>query len=153
MLIGLVFGGIFTTLLPKEIIAPIFEYRFLTYFAVLIIAMPLYVCATASLPIAAAFMLSGMSGGAAFVFLSAGPATNTVTMGVVMEMFGKKALLIYLGTISLLSILFGYLFDTFWGELDILSASTEMEQFGTVDTLSTIIMFGLILYYLWKKGK
>jgi uncharacterized membrane protein YraQ (UPF0718 family) len=153
LLIGLIFGGLFTTLLPKEIIAPLFEHRFLTYFAVLIIAMPLYVCATASLPIAAAFMLSGMSGGAAFVFLSAGPATNTVTMGVVMEMFGKKALLIYLGTISLLSILFGYLFDTFWGDLEVLSTNTEMEQFGVIDTVSTVIIFGLIIYYLVKRRK
>lgn len=153
LLIGLIFGGVFTTLLPKEIIAPFFENRFLTYFAVLIIAMPLYVCATASLPIAAAFMLSGMSGGAAFVFLSAGPATNTITMGVVMEMFGKKALVIYLGTISLLSILFGYLFDTFWGELEIMGTSTQMEQFGVLDTVSTVIMFALILYYFVKRGR
>lgn len=151
LLIGLILGGLFTTLLPREIIAPLFEYQILTYFAVLIIAMPLYVCATASLPIAAAFMLSGMSSGAAFVFLSAGPATNTVTMGVVAQMFGKKALLIYLGTIASLSILFGSLFDTFFGELNILNMATEVENFGIIDTVSTVIMFGLIAYYLIKK--
>lgn len=153
LLIGLILGGLFTTLLPKEIIAPLFEYQILTYFAVLIISMPLYVCATASLPIAAAFMLSGMSPGAAFVFLSAGPATNTVTMGVVAQMFGKKALFIYLGTISLLSILFGYLFDSFFGELEILSMTTDVEKFGIIDTVSTVIMFTLIGYYLITKRK
>jgi uncharacterized membrane protein YraQ (UPF0718 family) len=153
LLIGLVIGGLFTTFLPKEIIAPLFEYQILTYFAVLIIAMPLYVCATASLPIAAAFMISGMSPGAAFVFLSAGPATNTVTMGVVAQMFGKKALMIYLGTISLLSILFGYFFDTFFGELEILNMSTEIEELSILDTLSTVIMLGLIAYYFIKRGK
>lgn len=152
LLIGLVIGGLFTTFLPKEIIAPLFEYPILTYFAVLVIAMPLYVCATASLPIAAAFMLSGMSGGAAFVFLSAGPATNTVTMGVVAQMFGKKALILYLGTISLLSIIFGYLFDTFFGELEILNMTMEVEEFSMLDTLSTVIMLGLIGYY-FIKGK
>ncbi|MFT7880696.1 MAG: SO_0444 family Cu/Zn efflux transporter [Sulfurimonas sp.] len=150
LFIGLIFGGLFTTLLPKEILEPLFKYQLLTYFAVLVIAMPLYVCATASLPIAAAFMLSGMSGGAAFVFLSAGPATNTVTMGVVSQMFGKKALILYLGTIASLSILFGYLFDTFFDKLEILSITTEVENFGTIDTLSTLIMFVLIGYYFVK---
>lgn len=150
LFIGLIFGGLFTTLLPKEILQPLFEYQFLTYFAVLIIAMPLYVCATASLPIAAAFMLSGMSPGAAFVFLSAGPATNSVTMGVVAQMFGKKSLLLYLGTIATLSILFGYLFDTFLGKLEVLSIATEAEHFSVLDTVSTLMMFGLIGYYFIK---
>lgn len=150
--IGLIFGGIFTTLLPKELLQPLFEYRFLMYFAVLLIAMPLYVCATASLPIAAALMMSGMSGGAAFVFLSAGPATNTVTMGVVTEMFGKRALALYLGTLSLLSILFGYLFDTFFGELEILQVSGGMDHLNMIDTVSTVMMCGLILYY-FIRGK
>lgn len=150
LFIGLLFGGLFTTLLPKEILEPLFEYPLLTYFAVLLIAMPLYVCATASLPIAAALMLSGMSGGAAFVFLSAGPATNTVTMGVVAQMFGKKALMLYLGTIASFSILFGYLFDTFFSTLEVLTITTEVENFGLLDTLSTLIMFGLIGYYFIK---
>ncbi|MDM5271715.1 SO_0444 family Cu/Zn efflux transporter [Sulfurovum sp. zt1-1] len=150
LLIGLIFGGVFTTFIPKEILEPLFEYQFLTYFAVLVIAMPLYVCATASLPIAAAFMLSGMSGGAAFVFLSAGPATNTVTMGVVAQMFGKKALILYLGSIASFSILFGYLFDTFFGKLEILNITTEVEHFSVLDTASTIVMFGLIVYYFIK---
>lgn len=150
--IGLVLGGLFTTFLPKELIEPLFAHQFLMYLAVLLIAMPLYVCATASLPIAAALMMSGMSGGAAFVFLSAGPATNTVTMGVVAEMFGKKALMLYLGTIAILSVIFGYLFDTFFGELEILQVAGEMEEAGVVDTVSSVIMFGLIFYY-FIKGK
>ena len=150
LLIGLILGGLFTTLIPREILEPLFAYQFLTYFAVLLIAMPLYVCATASLPIAAALMLSGMSGGAAFIFLSAGPATNTVTMGVIAQMFGKKSLLLYLGTIASMSILFGYLFDTFFGKLEILNISTEIEHFTLLDSVSTLLMFGLIGYYLIK---
>ncbi len=151
--IGLIIGALFTTLLPKEIIAPLFEYQFLTYLVVLIIAMPLYVCATASLPIAAAFMLSGMSSGAAFVFLSAGPATNSITMGVVASMFGKKSLFIYIGTISILSIFFGYIFDEFFDSIEVMSFETHGEHMSIVDMTSTAIMFGLILYYIIKKQK
>lgn len=149
--IGLVLGGLFTTLLPKELLQPLFEHQIWMYFAILLIAMPLYVCATASLPIAAALMLSGMSGGAAFIFLSAGPATNTVTMGVVAEMFGKKALMLYLGSIAVLSILFGYLFDTFFGTMEVLHLSSEMEHATLIDIVSTGLMLGLIAYYFVKR--
>ena len=150
LFIGLFLGALFTTFVPKELIQPLFEYKILTYFAVLIIAMPLYVCATASLPIAAAFLLSGMSSGAAFIFLSAGPATNSVTMGVVASMFGKKSLFIYIGTISILSIVFGYIFDTFFTNLKVSDLITHGEHFGIIDYFSTTIMFLLIAYYLIK---
>ena len=148
LLIGLFLGAIFTTFLPKEILETIYDNRFLTYLMVLVVAMPLYVCATASLPIAAAFVLSGMSAGGAFVFLSAGPATNTITMGVVAQMFGKKSLAVYIGTIAILSIIFGYIFDAFFRELEVLNIVNSIEDITILNTISTIIMLGLIAYYL-----
>ena len=151
LFIGLIIGGLFTTFLPKELLAPLFEYQFLTYIAVLIIAMPLYVCATASLPIAGAFLLSGMSGGGAFVFLSAGPATNSITMGVVASMFGKKSLFIYLGTISIMSVIFGYIFDMFFSDLEVFNLATHNEELSILDITSTTIMFALIAFYIIKK--
>ncbi len=151
LFIGLVIGSVFTTFLPKELIGSLVEYKFLTYIAVLVIAMPLYVCATASLPIAAAFMLSGLSSGAAFVFLSAGPATNSVTMGVVASMFGKRSLMIYLGTIASLSVLFGFVLDNFFGDIQIINFQETNEDVNILDTISTIIMFGLIAYYMFFK--
>ncbi|RXJ57646.1 SO_0444 family Cu/Zn efflux transporter [Candidatus Marinarcus aquaticus] len=150
LFIGLLLGGLFTTFLPKELLEPLFKYPFLTYLAVLIISLPLYVCATASLPIAAAFLLSGMSSGGVFVFLSAGPATNSVTMGVIASMFGKKSLLIYLGAISILSIFFGWIFDNFFTGLQIVDIHSHAEDSTLLDTMSTIILFGLMLYYFFK---
>ncbi len=150
LFIGLIIGGIFTSLLPKELLKPIFEYQFITYIAILIVSLPLYVCATASLPIAAAFLLSGMSSGAVFVFLSAGPATNSVTMGVVASMFGKKSLFIYLGVISVLSIIFGYIFDNFFSNLEVFDIHSHVQEFNLVDTTSTILMFTLMLYHFFK---
>jgi len=150
LLIGLILGALFTTFLPKELLESIYSNRLLTYFMVLIVAMPLYVCATASLPIAGAFLLSGMSPGAAFVFLSAGPATNTVTMGVVAQMFGKKSLIVYIGSIALLSIIFGYIFDSFFGNLEVLKIVNSIEDISIVNIISTVIMLILIVYYLAK---
>ena len=150
---GIILGALFTTFLPKELLAPLFEYTFLSYLAVLIIAMPMYVCATASLPIAASFLLSGMSPGAAFVFLSAGPATNTVTMGVVASMFGKRSLILYIGVIALLSILFGYIFDSTFGSLEALDLAKHKESFTILHFIATALMFGLIAYFALKRKK
>ena len=150
LLVGLILGAMFTTFLPKELLEPLFEYKFFTYMAVLIISLPLYVCATASLPIAAAFLLSGMSSGGVFVFLSAGPATNSITMGVVASMFGKKSLFIYLGVISVLSILFGYIFDSFFSNLEVFDIHSHADEFSLLDTTSTALMFLLMTYTFFK---
>lgn len=78
---------------------------------VLVISIPLYVCATASVPIAAAFVNGGLPPAAALVFLVAGPATNITTMGAVQSRFGWRTLVVYLTTITLGSMLSAWLFD------------------------------------------
>jgi len=98
---GLLIGALITVAIPDNLSDVLKNYAWLSYIIVIAISIPMYVCATASLPIAAGLMLSGVSAGAAFVFLSAGPATNTVTIGVVKKMLGTKSLFIYLGSITL----------------------------------------------------
>lgn len=71
------------------------------------IATPLYVCATASTPIAAALALKGLSPGAALVFLLAGPATNVATLTVVARLLGRKAAVIYVSSIVVCSLVLG----------------------------------------------
>ena len=151
LLWGLVIGAMFLTFLPKDILQELYNHTFLTYILVLIMAMPLYVCATASLPIAASFLVGGMSTGAVFIFLSAGPATNSVTMGVVGSMFGKRSLFIYITVISLLSILFGYLLDQFFSELKVIKMAEHIEELGYLDIASSVVMFGLIFYYIFRR--
>ncbi|MEC7242432.1 MAG: permease [Myxococcota bacterium] len=68
-------------------------------FAALAVSLPLYVCATASVPMAAAMVAGGMPPGAALVFLMAGPASNLATMGAIYKGFGARNLAVYLGTI------------------------------------------------------
>jgi len=97
-------------------------------------------------------MLSGVSAGAAFVFLSAGPATNTVTIGVVKKMLGSKSLAIYLGSIVIGSIVFGlgldYIFDA--TEINPASLIHMDEEGGIIATLSSVVLWGLLLYYMVK---
>ena len=77
--------------------------------------MPLYVCATASVPVAASLVASGFPEGAALVFLMAGPATNVATIGAVYRVFGTRVMTVYLLTVFVGSIGFGMAFDIFWG--------------------------------------
>jgi uncharacterized membrane protein YraQ (UPF0718 family) len=149
---GLIVGALITVLMPKDLSTLLNEYYFISYLLVLIIAIPMYVCATASLPIAASLMLSGVSAGAAFVFLSAGPATNTVTIGVVKKMLGTKALYIYIGVISVGSILFGlgldYIFEI--SNIDAKSLVSVDEEFSLFTYISSALLWLLLVYYMIK---
>jgi len=149
---GLLLGALITVAIPDNLAELLSDNTWLSYLLVIIIAVPMYVCATASLPIAAGLMLSGVSAGAAFVFLSAGPATNTVTIGVVKKMLGTKSLLIYLGSIIIGSIVFGlgldYIFDA--SAIDPASLIHMDEEGGIIATLSSVVLWGLVLYYMAK---
>jgi uncharacterized membrane protein YraQ (UPF0718 family) len=149
---GLLLGALITVAIPDNLAEILKEYSWLSYVVVIAIAVPMYVCATASLPIAAGLMLSGVSAGAAFVFLSAGPATNTVTIGVVKKMLGTKSLVIYLGSIIIGSILFGlgldYIFDA--SDIDPASLIHMDEDSGIIATVSSIILWSFVLYYMMK---
>jgi len=149
---GLLLGALITVAIPENLAELLKEYSWLSYLVVIAIAVPMYVCATASLPIAAGLMLSGVSAGAAFVFLSAGPATNTVTIGVVKKMLGSKSLAIYLGSIIIGSILFGlgldYIFDA--SAIDPTSLIHIDKEAGIIATISAVILWGLVLWFIVK---
>ena len=150
LFIGLLLGALFTTFIPKDYASMLFENQILTYFVILIFAMPLYVCATASLPIAAAFILQGMSGGAAFIFLTAGPAASAITMSVVYKTLGKKALIVYVSTIAILSLVFAFIYDFFFKDINIINFINSMEHSSIYSQIASFIMLSLMSYYLIK---
>ena len=150
LLFGLLLGALITVAIPENLSAILLEYNWLSYIIVIVIAVPMYVCATASLPIAAGLILAGVSPGAAFVFLSAGPATNTVTIGVVKKMLGSRTLFIYLGTIIIGSILFGLGLDWIFEGVDVKELVHMDEEAGLIAWASTLILWSFVLYYVVK---
>lgn len=150
LLVGLLVGALISVAVPKNLSAILVEYNWFSYIIVIAIAVPMYVCATASLPIAAGLMLAGVSPGAAFVFLSAGPATNTVTIGVVKKMLGTRTLYIYLGTIIVGSILFGLGLDYLFRDVNVKEFVHMDKHAGFVAFASTFILWGFVLYYVVK---
>jgi len=150
LFIGLLLGALISVAIPSNLSEILLEYSWLSYLIVIAIAVPMYVCATASLPIAAGLMLAGVSPGAAFVFLTAGPATNTVTIGVVKKMLGTKTLYIYLGTIVLGSVVFGLGLDYLLEGVSVKSMIHMDEEVSTIAILSTLFLWAMVFYYLLK---
>jgi copper ion binding protein len=114
LVIGILIGGIITYILPENFFGDTLSPGLLTILVMVLISVPIYVCATGSIPIAAALMMKGLNPGAAFVFLLAGPATNSVTITVISKFLGKKSTAIYLVTLILSSIGLGLLLDVVW---------------------------------------
>src|SRR5690606_154518 len=113
LVFGIVVSAALTTFVPTETMGELAAAAGpWALVAVLLISVPLYVCATASVPIAAALVAGGFPAGAALVFLMAGPATNVATIGAVYRAFGRRILTIYLGTIVLGSLALGWAFES-----------------------------------------
>ncbi|MCC8176132.1 MAG: permease [Bacteroidales bacterium] len=99
LIIGLVIAAAITAFIPDGFFTAFAEYPLLAMLAVVVVAVPMYVCSTGSIPIALSLMLKGLSPGAAFVLLMAGPAANFASIIIVSKALGKRAAAIYLSVI------------------------------------------------------
>jgi len=115
LLVGLALAGLITTLLPPDLISGPISTGPLAFLLATVISLPLYICATASIPMAYALMAAGLSPGAALIFLIAGPATNTATVISLWKMLGHKATLIYLGSLIVIAWIAGWLLNSTLG--------------------------------------
>ncbi|MDE6100525.1 MAG: permease, partial [Paramuribaculum sp.] len=107
LIIGLVIAAAITVFVPDGFFTMFADYPILSMIAVVVIAIPMYVCSTGSIPIALSLMLKGLSPGAAFVLLMAGPAANFASIIIVSKSLGRRTAVIYLGTIIIGAILIG----------------------------------------------
>ncbi|MBO2584147.1 SO_0444 family Cu/Zn efflux transporter [Shewanella algae] len=108
LLVGLFFAALVQTYVPGDFLAQ-WGGGILAMLVMVLISIPMYICATASTPIAAGLLLAGVSPGAVLVFMLAGPATNIATLGVVAKEMGKRALYGYLGGVLGVALLAGML--------------------------------------------
>ncbi len=109
LIIGFFAAALISVLLPDDFFSSFKGLGLLEILVVLAASVPIYICATGSIPIAAVLLMKGVSPGAALVFLMAGPATNVATMTVLGKTMGKKSLIVYLSTIIGGAIIFGML--------------------------------------------
>ena len=157
LLIGLVVATLITVLLPDDFFSTYARWPLLNMFIIVLVAVPMYVCATGSIPIAAALMLKGMSPGCALVLLMAGPAANMASMFVVNNAFGRKATIIYLLSIIGGAIGFGVLVDYWPGmrEVFVNALPTHVMHHhmhvSWFNTLCSVLLLGMIVVALGAK--
>ena len=110
LLVGVVLGGVLFLAIPSDLMAH--EYaRWLAYPVMVLIGIPLYICASASTPIAAALVAKGVSPGAALIFLMTGPATNTGTIAIIVSQFGSRFASIYVAAVIAVTVVLGIAID------------------------------------------
>jgi len=110
LLIGLFFAALIQAYVPSDFLAK-WGSGLLAMTVMVLISIPMYICATASTPIAAGLLLSGVAPGAVLVFMLAGPATNIATLGVVSKALGKRAVAAYLVGVIGTALVFGFITD------------------------------------------
>lgn len=107
LVIGLLIAALITVAVPNDWLAALHEYKLLNMLIVLAVAIPMYVCATGSIPIAVSLMAKGLTPGAALVLLMAGPAVNSASILVIGKVFGKRTLSLYVLSIVIGAVVFG----------------------------------------------
>ena len=112
LMIGIFLAAAISLMVPENWFATMaIGTGFAGMLVMMLFGIPLYVCATASVPIAAVLIAKGVSPGAAFVFLMSGPATNAAAIAIVWSLIGRRSALIYLGTLMVSALAFGLLLD------------------------------------------
>ena len=154
LVIGLVIAGLITVFVPDEFFALFRGNTQLSMLLVLCIAIPMYICATGSIPIAVALMMKGLTPGAALVLLMAGPACNMASILVINKTLGRKSLVLYLVSIITMAILWGhvvdYLLPAEWFQMALSVGRCCIEESTSwLNWSSTIVLGLLLLNALW----
>lgn len=154
--LGVLMAGAISVFVSPELFERYFSNEYLSMALMLAVSVPLYVCATASTPVAAALALKGISPGAALVFLLAGPATNAASLTVISRMLGKKATTVYVLAIVVISFLSGMAVNLLYSYLGLdirhwVSASSH-EETGILSLVSAIALIALVLKSMLPKN-
>lgn len=144
--IGLVAAAVITTVVPQSFFLQWGD-GLMAMIIMVIVGLPMYICATASTPVAASLLFAGISPGAALVFMLTGPATNIATMGVIREQLGNRSLIAYLigviGTAILCGLLLNELYQAFAWPLQ-LSMAEHGESYPLWRQLAAVALVALI---------
>ena len=154
LIFGVALAGIISFLIPDNFFQQYGGEGILGMLFMMAFAIPLYVCATASIPIAVSLMLKGLSPGAALVFLIAGPATNIATITMIARALGRKMVIIYLSVIAVFALLGGFLLNfvySFLGEKTVGQAMMHHESGNVIFLILTIIFSFLLIASVYRK--
>jgi hypothetical protein len=155
--VGILLAGAITAAVPTEVMSRFLGGGVTSMLLMLAVGIPLYICATASTPIAAALILKGVSPGAALVFLLAGPATNMTSLTVLLGVLGKRATAIYLASIAVVAVAAGLVVDQVYAALNLAPAAVVGEAAEIVPPWAQIagaaVLIALSIRPVWRSLK
>lgn len=151
---GLVISALIGVLLPADLVTRYLGSGPVPYLLMLVIGIPLYTCASASTPIAAALVLKGLTPGAALVFLLAGPATFVGSLAILRRFLGQRVTAVYLAVIAIMALLLGVLLDVLYQAFSVdprarIAAAAETPLWFSVP--STVV-FAVLLFLSFRRA-
>ena len=156
LVVGLIIAALITVYVPADFFSVIGSQPVFSMLAVLVIAIPMYVCATGSIPIALSLMMKGLSPGTALVLLMAGPAANFASFTLISREMGRKSAIIYLSSIIVGAMAFGlaidYLMPTSWFKVADVHAACGHggHEFGLFSSICSAVLVALLVYTFVK---
>lgn len=150
LLVGITLGGLLYFVIPSDLMAH--EYaQWFAYPVMLLIGVPLYICASASTPIAAALVAKGVSPGAALVFLMTGPATNTGTIAIIVSQFGPRFTTIYVAGVIAVTVVLGVVIDITLLAMGLsIAVNLGASDSPTILALQWVGAIGLAVLIIWR---
>lgn len=156
LVVGLIAAGLITVFVPESFFSLFADKPLLSMLLVLAFSIPMYLCATGSIPIAVALMLKGLSPGTALVLLMAGPAVNVASMLVISKVMGRKTLFLYLLSIITGAVVFGlcidYLLPREWFTAPLMQMhSCHEEGLSLVKMVCSVAFFLLLINAFYQR--
>lgn len=160
LVIGLVVAAVITVAVPDTLFLSLSAHPFLAMAVMVIVAVPMYICATGSIPIAMSLMLKGLTPGVAFVLLMAGPAANFASVILLRKNLGKRATNVYVASVVLTAMAFGiiidYLLPASWFALPSGAAAAQAAchlELPMFSTACTVLLLGLLGYSFYRNRR
>jgi uncharacterized membrane protein YraQ (UPF0718 family) len=154
MLIGLVIAAIISVAVPDDFFADKIGTGIGAMILMMFVGIPLYVCATASVPIAAALIAKGLSPGAALVFLMTGPATNSAGFVMIWKILGSRKAIIYIITVAICALASGLLLDAIFTNLGSqVQSHCHQMNITPLEHISAAVLLAVLFWGIYKKHK
>jgi len=154
LLVGIAVAAVISAVVPDDYFADKLGHPLVGMVVMMLVGIPVYVCATASVPVAAALIIKGLSPGAALVFLMTGPATNAASFATIWKGLGKRAALAYLGSVAACAMAGGLVLDMIATKMDL----TVVSRAGWMlpepaKNIFAVALVGILIYGALSKSK
>lgn len=154
MLVGIAIAAVISAVVPNDYFADKLGHPILAMVIMMFLGIPVYVCATASVPVAAVLILKGLTPGAALVFLMTGPATNAASFVTIWKVLGRRTAITYLATVAACALAGGILLDYIAANLEFQVVSQPARMLpAIIKHITAVVLLGVLGFAVLSKAK